>query len=46
MLGEQLGELRVEVECVEMGFWIDFGLEIGWGMNLYKLGELLAQDGW
>jgi len=31
VLTEQLGELRMEVERVEMGFRVDFGLEAGWG---------------
>jgi hypothetical protein len=44
VLSEQLGELRVEVERVEIGFRIDFGLEAGWGMNPRKLGELLEQN--
>jgi PIN domain nuclease of toxin-antitoxin system len=45
VLSEQLGELRAEVERVEMGFRFDFGLEAGWGMNPHKLGELLEQNG-
>jgi hypothetical protein len=45
VLGEQLGELRTEVERVELGFRIDFGLEDGWGLNPRKLGELLEQNG-
>lgn len=45
VLSEQLAELRAELERVEMGFRIDFGLEAGWGMNPRKLGELLEQSG-
>lgn len=33
VLSEQLAELKAEVERVETGFRIDFGLEPGWGMN-------------
>ncbi|HEY2418457.1 MAG TPA: J domain-containing protein [Steroidobacteraceae bacterium] len=44
VLNEQLGELRAEVERVEMGFRIDFGLEAGWGLNPRKLGELLEHN--
>jgi hypothetical protein len=45
VLSEQLEELRVEVERVEMGFRIEFGLEAGWAMNPRKLGQLLEQNG-
>lgn len=44
VLSEQLAELRAELERVEMGFRIDFGLEAGWGMNPRKLGQLLEQN--
>ena len=44
VLSEQLAELRAEVERVEMGFRIDFGLEPGWGTNPRKLGQLLEQN--
>jgi hypothetical protein len=43
VLSEQLAELRAELERVETGFRIDFGLEAGWGMNPRKLGQLLEQ---
>jgi PIN domain nuclease of toxin-antitoxin system len=44
VLSEQLGELRAEVERLEMGFRIDFRLEAGWGLNPRKLGELLEHN--
>jgi hypothetical protein len=44
VLGEQLAQLRVEVESVEVGFCIDFGLEPGRGMNPRNLGQLLEQN--
>jgi PIN domain nuclease of toxin-antitoxin system len=44
VLSEQLAELRAELERVETGFRIDFGLEAGWGMNPRKLGQLLEQN--
>ncbi len=43
VLGEQLGELKAEVERVEMAFRMEFGLPPGWGLNPRKLGELLQQ---
>lgn len=43
VLSEQLSQLRAEVDGVEMGFRIEFGLEPGWGMNPRKLGEVLEQ---
>ena len=45
VLGEQLAQLRVEVESVEVGFCIDFGVEPGRGMNPRNLGQLLEQTG-
>jgi hypothetical protein len=45
VLSEQLEELRAEVERVEIGFRIEFGLEAGLGMNPRKLGLLLEQNG-
>ena len=41
VLSEQLSELRAEIEHVEIGFCMEFGLEPGWGMNPHKLGEVL-----
>ncbi|HEY1393578.1 MAG TPA: J domain-containing protein [Methylibium sp.] len=43
VLGEQLAELKAEVERVEMDFRMEFGLEPGWGMNPRKLGQVLEQ---
>jgi hypothetical protein len=43
VLGEQLAELKAEVERVEMDFRREFGLEPGWGLNPRKLGQLLEQ---
>lgn len=37
VLAEQLAELKHEVDRVEAGFRIDFGLEMGWGMKPNKL---------
>jgi PIN domain nuclease of toxin-antitoxin system len=37
VLAEQLAELKHEVERVEAGFRIDFGLEMGWGLKPNKL---------
>lgn len=44
VLAEQLGELKAEIDRVEMGFRIDFDLEPGWGLNPRKLGELLEGE--
>jgi PIN domain nuclease of toxin-antitoxin system len=44
VLTEQLGELRLEIEHVEMGFRVNFGLEPGWGVDPRKLGLLLQQQ--
>ena len=44
VLAEQLGEIRREVERVEMGFRVDFGLEPGGGLNPRTLGQLLQQQ--
>jgi hypothetical protein len=44
VLAEQLGELKAEIDGVEMRFRIDFGLEPGWGLNPCKLGELLERE--
>ena len=43
MLGEQLSELKAEVERVEMHLRMEFGLEPGWGLNPRKLGQVLEQ---
>ena len=43
VLSEQLAELKSQVDDVEMGFRMEFGLEPGWGMNPRKLGEVLKQ---
>jgi hypothetical protein len=41
VLSEQLAELKAEVERVEVGFRMEFGLEPGWGLNPRKLGQVL-----
>lgn len=43
VLAEQLAELKAEVDRVEMGFRMEFGLQPGRGMNPRKLGGLLEQ---
>ena len=43
VLSEQLSELKAEMDHVEMGFRMEFGLEPGWGMNPRKLGEVLER---
>ena len=43
VLGEQLAELKAEVQHIEMGFCMEFGLEPGWGLNPRKLGQVLEQ---
>ena len=43
VLGEQLAELKAELEHVEMAFRMEFGLEPGWGLNPRKLGVVLEQ---
>jgi hypothetical protein len=43
VLGEQLAELKAEVERVEMAFRMEFGLEPGWGLDPRKLGQVLEQ---
>lgn len=43
VLAEQLAELKAEVDRVEMGFRMEFGLQPGRGMNPGKLGDLLDQ---
>ena len=43
MLNEQLAELKAEIERVEMGFRMEFGLEPGWGLDPRKLGQVLEQ---
>jgi hypothetical protein len=44
VLAEQLDEIKAEIERVEMGFRVDFGLEPRWGLNPQKLGLLLQQQ--
>lgn len=44
VLSEQLEELKAEIERVEMGLQIDFGLKTGWGLSPRKLGELIEQS--
>jgi hypothetical protein len=44
VLAEQLAELKAEIDRVEMGFRMDFGLEPGWGMNPLKLGAHLQRE--
>jgi hypothetical protein len=43
VLGEQLAELKAEIESVEMTFRMEFGLHPGWGLNPAKLGMVLEQ---
>jgi hypothetical protein len=44
VLAEQLDELKAEIDRVEIGFRMDFGLEPGLGLNPNKLfGSLEAQ---
>lgn len=43
VLGEQLAELKAEIESVEMTFRMEFGLHPGWGLNPAKLGLVLEQ---
>ncbi len=43
VLGDQLAELKLELEHVEMEFRMEFGLEPGWGFNPRKLGQVLEQ---
>lgn len=44
VLGEQLAELKAEIESVEMTFRMEFGLHPGWGLNPAKLGLVLEQS--
>ena len=43
VLGEQLAELKTELQHVEMSFRMEFGLEPGLGLNPRKLGTELEQ---
>jgi PIN domain nuclease of toxin-antitoxin system len=43
VLAEQLSELKTEIDRVEAGFRIDFGLQAGWGLKPDKL-ILLIDD--
>jgi hypothetical protein len=43
VLGEQLAELKAELEHVEMAFRMEFGLGPGLGLNPRKLGHVLEQ---
>ncbi len=43
VLGQQLAELKAEVERIELDFRMEFGLEPGWGLNPCKLGQVLQQ---
>lgn len=43
VLGDQLAELKLELEHVEMEFCMEFGLEPGWGFNPHKLGQVIEQ---
>jgi len=45
VLGEQLAELKAELEHVEMVFRMEFGLDAGWALNPRKLGLVLEQMG-
>jgi hypothetical protein len=43
VLGEQLAELKAELEHVEIAFRMEFGLAPGLGLNPRKLGHVLEQ---
>jgi PIN domain nuclease of toxin-antitoxin system len=43
VLAEQLAELKREIDGVEIGFCMEFGVSSGKAMNPRKLGELLEQ---
>jgi hypothetical protein len=43
VLGEQLAELKIELERIEMQFAIEFGLRPGLTLNPLKLGQLIEQ---
>lgn len=43
VLGEQLTELKAELQRLEMTFRMEFGLEPGFGLNPRKLGGVLEQ---
>jgi len=43
VLGEQLSELKMELECVEMAFCMEFGLDPDRGLDPSRLGRLLEQ---
>jgi hypothetical protein len=44
VLNEQLAELKAELDRIEMGFRLEFGLEPGWGLDPRKLGRALEQS--
>lgn len=44
VLSEQLAELKAEIDRVETGFRIAFGLEPGWGLNPTKLVVSIEQN--
>jgi hypothetical protein len=44
VLSEQLDELRAEIVRVEIGFSMNFELELGRALNPGKLGELLQRE--
>jgi len=43
VLAEQLAELKAEIDHVEMGFCMEFGLTPGRTINPHRLGDLLEQ---
>jgi hypothetical protein len=45
VLGEQLAELKAELERVEIEFRMEFGLAPGWPLKPRSLGQVLEQTG-
>jgi hypothetical protein len=43
VLGEQLAELKLELERVEIDFRMEFGLAPGWGLDPRRLGQVLQE---
>lgn len=43
VLGEQLDELRAEISHLEVDFRLEFGLQLGGGLNPRRLGEVIEQ---
>jgi PIN domain nuclease of toxin-antitoxin system len=44
VLGEQLAQLREQIQSVDLGFRIEFGLPAGWGLNPRQLDQVLEQN--